>query len=103
MEYVWWSERKSFLKTSLNENRCDVVMGVPLALDSVLVTRPYYRSTYVFVTRADSNLNLTSLADDRLSAHEDRRSHAGRRLHATRPRLAHRGNLSVNIVGFPHV
>ena len=28
-------------------------MGVPTGLGMVLVTRPYYRSTYTFVTRAN--------------------------------------------------
>ncbi|MBV9036830.1 MAG: substrate-binding domain-containing protein [Acidobacteriaceae bacterium] len=67
LEYTWWSQRKSFVKNSLDEGKCDVLMGVPSALDSVSVTRPYYRSTYVFVTRHDRNLHITSLTDERLS------------------------------------
>ncbi len=66
LEYTWWSQRKSFLKYSLDEGRCDVVMGVPSSLDSVAVTTPYYRSTYVFVSRADRNIHVTSLADVQL-------------------------------------
>jgi mxaJ protein len=66
VEYTWWSERKSFLKNSLLAGKCDVVMGVPSTLDSVAVTRPYYRSTYVFVSRRDRNLAITSLMDPRL-------------------------------------
>jgi mxaJ protein len=67
LEYAWWSQRKSFIKNSLDEGRCDALMGVPSALDSVSVTRPYYRSTYVFVSRRDRNLHITSLTDERLS------------------------------------
>src|ERR1044071_524384 len=51
VSYTWWTETKSFIKNSLGENQCDVIMGVPSTLDSVSPTRPYYRSTYVFVTR----------------------------------------------------
>lgn len=67
LEYTWWSERKSFIRNSLDQGRCDVVLGVPSTLDSITATRPYYRSTYVFVSRRDRNLNITSLDDPRLS------------------------------------
>ena len=67
LEYTWWSERKSFLKNSLDAGRCDVVMGVPTALSSVAVTKPYYRSSYVFVSRHEDNLQIRSLADPRLA------------------------------------
>lgn len=66
LQYTWWPERKSFLNKSLGAGLCDLVMGVPSTLDSVLVTRPYYRSTYVFVSRNDRRLNISSLTDPRL-------------------------------------
>ena len=66
VEYTWWSQRKSFVKESLDQGRCDVLIGVPTALPSVTTTRPYYRSTYVFVSRTDRKLQLTSLEDARL-------------------------------------
>ncbi len=67
LEYAWWTQRKSFAKHSLEQGACDVVMGVPNSLPDVLATKPYYRSTYVFISRHDRNLNITSLADPRLS------------------------------------
>jgi mxaJ protein len=66
VEFVWWSERKGLVKNTLNEGRCDVLMGLPVGMDDADLTRPYFRSTYVFVTRKDRNLNLESLTDDRL-------------------------------------
>ena len=66
VSYTWWSQRKSFVKNSLDAHKCDVLMGVPSTLDSVSVTRPYYRSTYVFVTRSDRGLRIASLNDERL-------------------------------------
>ena len=65
LEYTWWSQRKSFIKNTLDAGRCDVLMGVPTSLDSVEATKPYYRSTYVFVSRHDRNLRITSLDDPR--------------------------------------
>jgi quinoprotein dehydrogenase-associated probable ABC transporter substrate-binding protein len=67
LEYTWWAERKSFLKHSLNAGKCDAVMGVPAAVESVETTNPYYRSTYVFVSRKDRALHISSLSDPRLA------------------------------------
>ena len=41
-------------------------MGVPVDYEAVETTRPYYRSSYVFVSRADRNLDLVSIKDPRL-------------------------------------
>ena len=67
VEYTWWAERKSFVKNSLNAGKCDVVLGIPSTIGEVLATRPYYRSSYVFIWRKDQGLNLSSLTDERLS------------------------------------
>jgi mxaJ protein len=51
--YVWWGQRQGFIRNTMNatleEGRCDIVMGVPTGYDLVRPTVPYYRSTYVFV------------------------------------------------------
>ncbi|MBV9496169.1 MAG: substrate-binding domain-containing protein [Acidobacteria bacterium] len=66
VEYVWWPQRRGFLRRTLNADQCDVVIGLPSNVDLALVTRPYYRSGYVFVSRADRHLLLQSLDDPRL-------------------------------------
>lgn len=66
LEYTWWSQRRGFIRNTLGAGRCDALMGVPAALDTVSVTGPYYRSTYVFVTRKDVSPRLESLDDPRL-------------------------------------
>ena len=67
LEYTWWSERKSFAKKALDAGACDVVLGVPSSMGDVLTTAPYYRSTYVFVSRRDRDLQISSLTDPRLA------------------------------------
>lgn len=52
VEYTWWAQRRGFIRNTLKAHKCDVIMGVPTGLGMVLATRPYYRSTYTFVTRA---------------------------------------------------
>jgi mxaJ protein len=63
VEYTWWAQRRGFLRNTLKAKSCDVVMGLPTAIDMAATTRPYYRSTYVFVTRADRKLKIESLDD----------------------------------------
>lgn len=64
--YSWWAQRRGFVRNTLNAELCDAVMGVPVHYDLVETTRPYYRSTYVFVSRADRNLDVASIKDRRL-------------------------------------
>jgi len=66
VSYVWWAQRRGFIRNTLAAGQCDVVMGVPSDLPSVLTTRPYYRSRYVFVSRADRNIVVRSFDDPRL-------------------------------------
>jgi mxaJ protein len=64
--YTWWAQRRGFVRNTLKAGHCDVIMGVPADLDMVAATKPYYRSTYVFVWRRDRDLDLSSITDPRL-------------------------------------
>ncbi len=66
VSYTWAAQHETFLKRTLNAHKCDVVMGVPVGMDDVSETHPYYTSSYVFVTRAQDNLTITSMIDPRL-------------------------------------
>lgn len=66
LEYTWWAQRRGFFGNTLNTGVCDVVIGAPVGLESAEVTRPYYRSSYVFVSRADRDLRIDSFDDPRL-------------------------------------
>jgi mxaJ protein len=65
--YVWWGQRRGFIRNTMNatleEGRCDVVIGVPEAYDLVSPTKPYYRSTYVFVYPKGKGPQIKSLDD----------------------------------------
>ena len=63
VEYTWWAQRRGFIRNTLNASLCDVVIGVPASFDLTAVTNPYYRSSYVFVTRHDRNLHIQSYDD----------------------------------------
>jgi mxaJ protein len=66
VEYAWWAQHRGFIRRTLKAGDCDVIMGVPALLDAVETTRPYYASTYVFVSRADRHLDIASIRDERL-------------------------------------
>ena len=68
LRYTWWAQRRGFLRNTLKAGLCDVVVGLPTSVEMALPTRPYYRSTYVFVSRADRRLRLRSLDDPRLKS-----------------------------------
>jgi quinoprotein dehydrogenase-associated probable ABC transporter substrate-binding protein len=67
LAYVWWAQRRGFIRHTLKAGDCDLVIGVPAHYDLVETTKPYYRSTYVFVTRTDRHLDLASMVDPRLA------------------------------------
>jgi mxaJ protein len=52
LEYVWRAQRRGFVREGLNAGECDLVAAIPSGAPMALTTRPYYRSTYVFVTRS---------------------------------------------------
>ncbi len=67
LEYVWWAERRGFIRNTLNAGLCDLVMAVPAGLERLRTTTPYYRSSYVFATRRKDGLAIASFDDPRLA------------------------------------
>jgi quinoprotein dehydrogenase-associated probable ABC transporter substrate-binding protein len=66
LAYFWSPQRRGFVRNTLSAGRCDVMIGVPARLDRVQSTRPYYRSSYTFVSRRDRDLRVRSFDDARL-------------------------------------
>lgn len=68
LELHWQPMRRGLVRKTLGAHECDVLMSVPVGLERVLTTRPYYRSSYVFVTRRGDAHPLASFDDPRLPA-----------------------------------
>jgi mxaJ protein len=66
LNYVWWAQRRGYVRNTLNEKACDFWPGIGSNVEMVATSRPYYRSTYEFVTRASANLKGLTLDDPRL-------------------------------------
>ncbi|MER8730178.1 substrate-binding domain-containing protein [Mesorhizobium sp. M1227] len=65
VSYTWWAQRRGFVRNTLKAGLCDLVPGAPANLEMLRTTAPYYRSSYVFVTRKDAP-EITSFNDPRL-------------------------------------
>jgi mxaJ protein len=63
LEYTWQPQRRGFIRNTLKAKKCDVVLGVPVGYEMTETTRPYYRSSYVFVTRRARSLAPHTLDD----------------------------------------
>jgi mxaJ protein len=66
LTYVWWAQRRGNIRETLKAGLCDVIPGVASNLEMLATTRPYYRSSYVFVTRTADRLDLQGFDDPRL-------------------------------------
>ncbi|MDT4968308.1 MAG: mxaJ protein [Acidobacteriota bacterium] len=66
VEYAWWAQRRGFVRNTLKAGLCDIIIGMPSSSELALTTRPYYRSTYVFVSRRDRALNIRTFDDPAL-------------------------------------
>lgn len=66
LDYVWWAQRRGYIRNTLNETKCDFWPGIGSNVEMVATTRPYYRSSYMFVSRASDNLRGLTLDDRRL-------------------------------------
>jgi len=100
--YEWRLQRRGFVRKTIGADLCDVWIGVPAGLDRLLTTRPYYRSGYVFLNRADAREPLTSFADPRLARLRVGVQLIGDDFAASPPGLAlARAGATENVVGYP--
>jgi len=99
LRYTWAPLQRAFVRKTMGEGLCDVFIGVPASFERVLTTRPYYRSSYVFVSRGAQP--VTSFDDPRLARVHVGVQLIGNDLAATPPghALAARGATD-NVEGF---
>jgi quinoprotein dehydrogenase-associated probable ABC transporter substrate-binding protein len=57
---------RGLTRTTLGSDNCDLMLDMPSDAEGVLSTSPLYRSTFVFATRTDRNLQFPNLDDPRL-------------------------------------
>jgi quinoprotein dehydrogenase-associated probable ABC transporter substrate-binding protein len=100
LRFVWQPLRRGAVRKTLGANRCDVLAGVPLGMEGVATTAPYYRSGYAFVYRRDEP--IASFDDPRLRHSTIGVELVGADMAATPAALAlARRGIVTNVVGFP--
>lgn len=99
VKFVWQRMGRGFVRNLLNGNECDLIAGIPSDFRPVLTTQPYYRSSYVFVTKKSRNLNITSFDDQRLHKMKIGVQVLDEDYAPPAQALARRGNIT-NIVGY---
>jgi mxaJ protein len=60
LTYVWQRMGRGFVREYLDKGQCDLLVGIPSNYRPVLTTAPYYRSSYVFVSRRNNHLDIES-------------------------------------------
>lgn len=67
--FVWSSKPAIYqVRDQLDAKLCDVVMGVDTGDARMLTSRPYYRTSYVLVTKADRNITAIDWQDPQVAA-----------------------------------
>ncbi|MFM9916669.1 MAG: quinoprotein dehydrogenase-associated putative ABC transporter substrate-binding protein [Rhizobacter sp.] len=101
VNYTWNMQRRSFLRRTLKAGACDVVIGLPTGLQGVAQTRPYYGSSYAFVTPRQGGAQVSGFDDPGLRKLKIGLQAVGAEGSNTPPAsaLARRG-LSDHVVGF---
>ncbi len=65
--YTWYPMATGFVRRTLSEHRCDVIIGYAQGDELVQNTNAYYRTTYVLVTKPGSKADgIETLEDPRL-------------------------------------
>lgn len=65
--YTWFPQAIGFVRNTLRARKCDVIIGFSQGHELVLGTNAYYRSAYVLLYRAGSDLEgVDNLGDPRL-------------------------------------
>ncbi|MDO5658503.1 MAG: transporter substrate-binding domain-containing protein, partial [Paracoccus sp. (in: a-proteobacteria)] len=71
VEYFWFPQGMGFVRRTLRDGNCDVVIGFAQGDEMVLNTNHYYTSVYGIVTRRDSPLaGVDRLSDPALQGQE---------------------------------
>ena len=63
--YTWFPQSQGFVRSTLNDYKCDLIIGISGANPLVLNTNPYYISVFTLVQKKDSNIHITTMSDER--------------------------------------
>jgi mxaJ protein len=104
LQYAWLPDRRGFVRKTMGAGLCDVLVGVPVGFERAQATAPYYRSSYVWVQRADAGALPAGFDDPRLARLRVGVQLIGNDMAASPPALAlARHAPGAQVVGFPMI
>lgn len=68
LHYFWMPQGPGFVRATLGQDMCDLIIGYAADADTVDRSNPYYASTYVLVSRPGLGLDKVESLDDPLLA-----------------------------------
>ena len=102
LQYAWLPDRRGFVRKTMGSGECDVLLGVPVGDARTQPTQPYYRSSYVWVQRADAGAPPASFDDPRLRRWRIGVQLIGNDLAASPPGFALARHVpGAQVIGFP--
>ena len=102
LQYAWLPDRRGFVRKTMGAGLCDVIVGLPVGFERARLTAPYYRSSYVWVQRADAGPLPKDFDDPRLGKLRIGLQLIGNDMAASPPGFAlARHAPGAQVVGFP--
>ena len=68
LSYTWFPDSQGFVRATLMQHRCDVVMGTVAGVEDMATTDAYYHTGYVMLTRQSDNVTTDKVSDWHLAA-----------------------------------
>ena len=68
LSYTWFPDSQGFVRATLMQHRCDVVMGTVAGVEDMATTNAYYHTGYVILTRDADHITATKVSDYKISA-----------------------------------
>jgi quinoprotein dehydrogenase-associated probable ABC transporter substrate-binding protein len=63
VSYTWFPDSQGFVRATLMQHKCDVVMGTVAGVEDMATTSPYYHTAYVMLTRNADNITTNKVSD----------------------------------------
>ncbi len=68
LSYTWFPDSQGFVRATLMQHRCDVIMGTVAGVEDMATTDAYYHTGYVMLTRQADNVTTDKVSDWHLAA-----------------------------------
>ena len=68
LSYTWFPDSQGFVRATLMQHRCDVIIGTVAGVEDMATTDAYYHTGYVMLTRLADNVTTDKVSDWHLAA-----------------------------------